>query len=39
MGYLDNENKYLNNAHISEVKFRKVLKYFASDFDAPNVLS
>jgi transposase len=28
------KNKYLNNAHISEAKFRKVLKYFASDFDA-----
>ena len=28
------KNKYLNNAHISEAKFRKVFKYFASDFDA-----
>jgi len=28
------KNKYLNNAHISEAKFRKVLKYFTSDFDA-----
>jgi len=26
------KNKYLNNSHISEAKFRKVLKYFASDF-------
>src|SRR3989338_2446462 len=31
------KNKYLFKSHISERKFRNILKYFSQDFDATNV--
>lgn len=33
------KNKYLNRSHITECKFRKILKYFSQDFDATKTSS
>ena len=30
------QNKYINRSHISEVKFREIIKYFSLDFTANN---
>lgn len=33
------KNKYIVKSHISERKFRKILKYFSQDFDATKTSS
>ena len=31
------KNKYINRAHISEIKFREILKFFAADFTVSQI--